>query len=345
MDGSISLSKKDCKIALHAYRHAACARTVRRALVLMLLGRGWSYRRIAEATLVSHETIAEVKRCYRREGVEAALGRKPERFVAPRWLIIVLRWLVARTPQDFGFFRQRWSCEMLSILLREKHGIRLSAETVRRGLRRMDFVWRRPRPVIGLTDPDYEAKLRAIRQLLAELPGDEAAVFQDEVDVHLNPKIGCQWMVRGEQAEVVTPGDNEKRHLAGSLVYRTGTLLVSPPEKRRNAAMFIAHLDDLRRRLRTYRVIHVICDNAKFHDCRAVRDYLARWSHRIGLHFLPKRAPETNPIERVWWRLHEAITRNHRAPTMEELLQQVYDWIAHQGSFFTTIHATYAQAA
>ena len=74
MDGSIHLSKKDCKIALHAYRHSSCARTVRRALVLVLLGRSWSYRRIAEATLVSHETIAEVKRGYCHAGVEAALG-------------------------------------------------------------------------------------------------------------------------------------------------------------------------------------------------------------------------------------------------------------------------------
>jgi transposase len=109
--------------------------------------------------------------------------------------------------------------------------------------------------------------------------------------------------------------------------------------------MFLAHLDDLRRRLRGSRVIHVICDNAKFHDCRAVREYLERWGHRIRLHFLPTRAPETNPIERIWWCLHEAVTRNHRAPTMEGLLQQVYDWIAHQGSFLSTVQATYAHAA
>jgi putative transposase len=345
MDGSIHLSKRDRNIALHAYRHTACARTVRRALVLVLLDRGWSYRRIAEATLVSYETIANVKRCYWEAGIDAALGQKRKQFVIPFWLIVVLQWLLSRTPQDFGFFRQRWSCEMLSVLLREEHGLRLSTETVRRGLRRMDFVWRRPRPIIGLKDPDYDAKLRAIRQLLVRLPGDETAVFQDEVDVHLNPKIGCQWMVRGEQAEVVTPGDNEKRHLAGSLVYRTGTLLVSPPEKRRNAAMFLAHLDDLRRRLRGYRVIHVICDNAKFHGCRAVQAYLDRWGHRVQLHFLPKRAPETNPIERVWWCLHESITRNHRSPTMDDLLQQVYDWIQYQGSFYSTINGTYAQAA
>jgi transposase len=345
MDGSIRLSKQDRKSVLHAYHHAGCARTVRRALVLILLDRGWSYRRIVEATLVSCETIADVKRGYLDGGSDGALGQKPERFVVPYWLILSLRWLLSRTPQDFGFFRQRWSCEMLSILLRDEHGLRVSTETVRRGLRRMDFVWRRPRPVIGLEDPDYDAKLRAIRRLLAHLPAGETAVFQDEVDVHLNPKIGCQWMVRGQQAEVVTPGDNEKRHLAGSLVYRTGKLLVSPPAKRRNAAMFLAHLDYLRRRLRSQHVIHVICDNAKFHDCRAVRDYLQRWGRRVKLHFLPKRAPETNPIERVWWRLHESITRNHRSPTMEALLRQVYDWIEHQGSFVSTIHATYAQAA
>jgi transposase len=27
------------------------------------------------------------------------------------------------------------------------------------------------------------------------------------------------------------------------------------------------------------------------------------------IHYLPKYAPETNPIERLWWHLHEAIPR------------------------------------
>ena len=158
------------------------------------------------------------------------------------------------------------------------------------------------------------------------MPADETVVFQDEVDVHLNPKIGSQWMVRGQQAEVVTPGNNEKRHLAGSLHWRTGTLLLSPPGTRRNAQLFLAHLDDLRSRLRGFQKIHVICDNARFHDCQAVREYLAKWAHRIELHYLPKYAPETNPIERVWWHLHETITRNHRCRTLDELLDQVFAW-------------------
>jgi putative transposase len=188
-------------------------------------------------------------------------------------------------------------------------------------------------------------KLQRIRRLVGHLPENETAVFQDEVDVHLNPKIGSQWMVQGQQAEVVTPGDNDKRHLAGSLMCRTGRLILSAPSRRRNAALFVTHLDDLRRRLRRFRVIHVICDNARFHDCQAVRDDLSVWGHRVQLHFLPKRAPETNPIERVWRRRHETITRNHRCGSIDELLGQVFEWAQQQPGFLGTIRATYAKAA
>ena len=172
-----------------------------------------------------------------------------------------------------------------------------------------------------------------IRRLLATLPDDETAGFQDEVDINTNPKIGSMWMFRGQQAEVVTPGTNVKRYLTGSLHWRTGKLLVSSPGTQRNADLFVRHLDDLRRWLRGYRRIHVICDNAKFHDCAKVQKFLARWGHRIELHFLPKYAPKTNPIERVWWHLHEEITRNHRCKTIDELVQLTFDWIGYKSTF------------
>jgi len=49
-------------------------------------------------------------------------------------------------------------------------------------------------------------------------------VYADEVDIDLNPKIGFDWMNRGQQKEVLTPGNNEKRYLAGALNPRTGGL-------------------------------------------------------------------------------------------------------------------------
>ena len=49
------------------------------------------------------------------------------------------------------------------------------------------------------------------------------------------------------------------------------------PGKRRNTRLFLEHLDGLRRALRSYRNIHVMCDNADFHHSRAVKQCLARW--------------------------------------------------------------------
>jgi transposase len=331
---------------LAAYRYGSDARTARRAHLVLLAAEGWSYREIQAIAFASFDLIAECLAAFRRGGVEEVLQQaQPATTTIPLWLRRIWNWVTGKTPQDFGFYRARWSCSALAETLAWETGQRLSTETVRRGLARLGFVWRRPRPIVGLNDPEYTAKVRRLRRLLNSLPADETALFQDEVDVNLNPKIGSCWMPRGQQAEVVTPGNNEKRHVAGSLHWRTGTLLVSPPGKRRNTTLFLEHLDALRASLRSYRKLHVICDNAAFHSSRAVQQYLTKWRHRIELHYLPKYAPETNPIERVWWHFHETITRNHRCRTLDELLTQAYDWFTHgAGKFYFEMRKTFAAA-
>jgi putative transposase len=195
MDGSIRLSAKERKACLKLYRSA---REARRALVLLLLDGECFYRQIVTAALASPTLIAAVKRDFQSGGLARVLHGEGRETSVAYWVIVVMRWLVSFTPQDFGFFRSRCSCELLALLLRECEGIRLSPETVRRGMHRMEFVWRRPRPVVGPRDPEHAPKLRQIQRLIAQLPSDETVVFQDEVDVHLNPKIGPCWMVRGE---------------------------------------------------------------------------------------------------------------------------------------------------
>jgi transposase len=346
MDGSIELSADQRKVLLAGYRCGKDARSARRAHIVLLVAEGWSYREVRAITFASYDLIRDCVRAFQQGGSAAVLREgQAQPAVLPRWLLTVQRWLQTRTPQDFGYFRSRWSCAALAETLAWETGTRLSSETIRRGLTRLGWVWRRPRPIVGPTDPQYDQKIQAIRNLLAALPENETALFQDEVDVNLNPKIGSCWMQRGQQAEVRTPGNNEKRHVAGSLHWRTGTLLVSQPGKRRNTELFLEHLDDLRRSLRSYKKIHIICDNAAFHQSRAVKQYLARWRHRIEIHFLPKYAPESNPVERVWWHFHETITRNHRCQSLEELLDLSYDWFEHAGGHYYEMRKVFALAA
>ena len=64
-------------------------------------------------------------------------------------------------------------------------------------------------------------RLRAVQRLIATLPPDEVDVSADEARIRLNPKIGPDWMLEGQQKEVVTPGENAKPYVAGAMDVRT----------------------------------------------------------------------------------------------------------------------------
>jgi putative transposase len=325
---------------LDHYRRSTDPDVQHRAHLLLLLADGHPWATIRTVLFCSLGTISRWKARFEAGGVDAVFGRPRgrRRSGIHMWAVLVVRWVLSCSPTDFRFARSRWSCETAAVVLRDDYRVRVGRETVRRWLREAGLVWRRPRPVIRPNDPDRERKLKALRALLKGLPADETAVFMDEVDVNLNPKVGCMWMRRGEQAAVETPGTNEKRYLAGSIHWRTGTVVRTEgrPKEGRSAALFCRHLDDLRRAFRQYKVIHLICDNVGTHTAegsKLVRAYLGEWGHRVKVHYLPKYAPDTNPIERVWWRLHEAVTRNHRCRTMDELLDRTFDWFEAHGPF------------
>jgi putative transposase len=338
MDGSIVLDSSQRKRLLELYRKEALHPQIRlRVHIVLLLSQGCAWSLIAAVLFCSTATIARWKERFECDGVNALLeesrGRRSTLLVGFAFLLI--NWVKLHTPRDFGYCRSRWCCATLALVLYDTRGVKVSVETVRRCLHQQQIVWRRPRPVLGPTDARRQWKLRRIRELLRDLPDDEAAVFCDEVDLNLNPDIGCMWMGRGRQAQVVTPGTNVKRYLSGSMSWRSGELVVTQGT-RRNAELFVRHLEDLRVRFRHYRKVHVICDNARFHTCegsRLVRAYLQEHGERIVLHYLPAYSPQDNPIERVWWHLHEQITRNHRCETIEELVKLTLAWLDERGSF------------
>jgi transposase len=339
MDGSIVLGSSQRKRLLDIYRGKEdCSASVRlRAHIVLLLSEGQPWSLIAAMLFCSTATISRWKDRFESGGVEALLeenrGRGGGLLAGWGWLLVF--WVKQLTPRSFGYYRSRWCCATLALVLSDLHGVEASAETVRRCLHKQNLVWRRPRPVPGPADPRKDYKLRKIRELLKYLPEDEAAVFQDEVDLNLNPDIGSMWMEKGEQAEVVTPGTNVKRYLAGSMSWRSGELVVTQGTGR-NADLFVRHLEDLRQSFRRYKKIHVICDNARFHTekgSRLVREYLEKHGDRIVLHYLPVYSPQHNPIERVWWHLREEITRNHRCRDIGELVRLTMNWIEDRGAF------------
>jgi transposase len=213
---------------------------------------------------------------------------------------------------------------MLVGTMLRKTGVRIHVATMSRALAAIRARRANPRPRVGC--PWHPAaksrRLNALRRLLATLPRGEAAVYEDEVDVHLNPKIGLDWMGKGQQKEAWTPGQNEKRYLAGALDVRTREIHWVEGEKK-DSWLFLELLHRLTVVYAQAKVIHVILDNYGIHSSKIATVALSNFASRVQLHFLPPYSPDENAIERVWQDLHANVTRNHRCGSMKELMGEV----------------------
>ncbi len=118
----------------------------------------------------------------------------------------LLRELIKHSPRDFGYQRSRWSTELLAIKINEITGCQFHAGTVRRWLPSAGLVWRRAAPTLRIRDPHKDEKMAVIHKALDECSAEHPVFYEDEVDIHLNPKIGADWQLRGQQKRVVTPG-------------------------------------------------------------------------------------------------------------------------------------------
>jgi len=97
-----------------------------------------------------------------------------------------------------------------------------------------------------------------------------------------------------------------------------------------------------------YGVIHVVCDDARFHDCRAVQALLARQPRANRTPVSADVCSANQPMERIWWHLHETITRNKRCRSIGELLKEVYEWAATQSNIYrqsASLRTSYKLAA
>jgi len=132
--------------------------------------------------------------------------------------------LLKAPPRAYGWCRTRWSGATLALTLEAKRGITVSAETVRRWVHEVGWVWQRAKLVAKDNDPHRVDRLARLRWIYERLQVWEALVFADALDIQLLPKVGYAWMPKGTHVEVMTPGTNQKHYLAGALDVATGTV-------------------------------------------------------------------------------------------------------------------------
>jgi transposase len=141
-------------------REASDVHLYRRTLAVLEFDRGRPVAHIAQMLGVTRQSVYNWVDTYTHAHDPSALA-DADRAGRPRvwneeeddWL----RSLLAASPQDLGLPNVGWTVPLLREAMDHGIGRRLSCRTIRRGLGRLGYVWKRPRYVLA-PDPEREKK-------------------------------------------------------------------------------------------------------------------------------------------------------------------------------------------
>jgi transposase len=300
--------------------------TALRFIMIAKLGQGLSRQQVARDLACWPSTVVKAARRFAECGEEGLLDQRAfngARKVDQHFKTELERVLLS-VPTEFGWQRTNWTRELLGLELERRGLPRVAVCTMGRALSSIGARLGMPKPTVRCPWDSRRRKrvLASLRRLARDATAAEPVFYEDEMDVHLNPKIGRDWMLKGDRRYVVTPGQNKKRFVAGALNATTKKLTwVDAPSKASD--LFCRLVWKLTAEHRSARRIHLILDNYIIHSSKKTQRFLAQFGDRVVLHFLPPYCPDDNRIERVWLDLHANVTRNHRCKTIEELMAHV----------------------
>ena len=326
------------RMVLHGQTRAKLRRAAKRCKdadtrtryrIVLLAAEAWSGKRILKALDCCASTVSRTLDRWERYGEAGLIDRREDNGQAKADALYArtVAWILESTPREFFHRRPTWTRRLLVETAEAYTGVAVSVTTMGRLLKTLKVRRGRPKPTAPCPWGESARKTRvaAIQALIDALPLNEAAVWEDEADVDLNPRIGFDYMLPGTQRTVTTPGKNVKRYFAAAMDAKTDHAVWVKGE-RKNSRLFI---DLLKKLLATpayadKSVIHVVLDNYTIHSSRQTRLWLAEFGGKFRLHYLPPYCPDDNRIERKLWReMHANVTVNHRCWSIEQLTSEV----------------------
>ena len=277
-------------------------------------------------------TVHKWLRRFRREGMDGLTDRTsapkcvPKRMMQPG---AELREAVMKVlhvpPAEFGLNRTTWRMKDLHHVL-ARNGTQATLNSIRTVVRAAGIRWKNARIALTSKDPDYRAKLDAIKYVLARLQKDEAFFSIDELGpVAVKMRGGRALQLPGEVRTV--PQWQKSR---GTLVMTAALELASNQmtyffSERKNTEETIRLIDLLRKEYCQFKRLYLSWDAAPWHRSEGLNEYLAganSQAHQEGPEVvvlpLPTSAQFLNVIESVYSGMARAVIHNSDYATEED---------------------------
>lgn len=305
---------------LNQHRRERDGRTKDRIKVVLLRDDGWSYASIAEALFLSEEGVRQQLMDYLESNGKKI---KPENGGSASFMNEMQTQELVRHLEEHLYVKVSDICGYVHKVYR----IRYSVSGMTEWLKRHDFTFHQPCGVPAKADAAAQERfIEEYKKLKRNLPDEDHIVFMDGVHPTHAVRFTRGWIKKGERKEILTNGSQKRLNILGALNLAEMALHTRQYDTI-NGSNIIAFLTYLLTVMPTG-IIHVILDQARYHTCKEVKEWLTS-TPRICLHYLPPYSPNLNSIEPCWKIMHEHTTNNLYHPTFKDFTEKIEGFFQH----------------
>jgi hypothetical protein len=247
-------------------------------------------------------------------------------------------------PSEFGFNRTSWKRDDLQQALRTS-GFILSKRAIRSVVKTAGYRWIKAKKVLTSKDPDYRAKLDAVKLTLKRLRTDEGFFSIDEFGPFAVLQRGGRTLAAPGKGTTVPQWQKSKGALIITAALELSTNQVTHfYSERKNTAEIIKLMDLILERDRHLSRIYLSWDAASWHMSKQLTERIAAnnvmayvtGSTQVETAPLPAGSQFLNVIESVFSGMARAIIHNSNYSCVDEAKAAIDRYFAERNQHFRT---------
>jgi|WetSurMetagenome_2_1015567.scaffolds.fasta_scaffold271622_1 transposase len=327
---------------------------IRKLAVQSIVERHHSPDLVASVLGLSRSSVYEWVKKYEKGGYDE-LDTHDAPGAEPRITAEIDTWLksvvLSENPTHYGYDTVLWTCHILAEIIEKTFFIKVIPATVNVHLKELGLSYQEP--CYRATERDaaeieyfLNEKFPRIQRLASKIGADIA--YEDEAGVDMSERTGRTWGLVGKTPEVMVTGQRGRLNVI-SLVTKDGQMEYDVTQGHIDSETFIDFLDKVLSG--RDRPLIILVDRAAFHHSRKVHDYVRNNRAKIRIYFLPKYAPDYNPMEQGWEEIKDNHIRKQPVYGRDDLkkrllsaLESLKNNSQRIRSFFQLPHTSYASA-